>query len=227
MKILSRLSRLEKSVICAFLAAILVMSATDYTAFAQQCGDIRQKVFRLHILANSDSSADQALKIKVRDQILASSGELFSVTGDKKEAEATVKENLDRIQTIAQDEVYREGYSYPVKAYVVNMYFTTRTYGNITLPAGNYDALRITIGKAQGHNWWCVLFPPLCVNSAMGSEKLSDVLSSGEQGIVNDGSQKYVIKFKAVELFESAKNAIGSAVSDFSANFIPKKKNKD
>ena len=160
--ILSRFNKLEKSVLCAFLVAIIAMSATDYTAFAKQCSDIRQKVFRLHILANSDSTADQALKLKVRDKILEASGELFATTGGKTEAEAEAKANLDKLLAIAQQEVYQEGYQYQVKAAIVHMYFNTRTYGDVTLPAGDYDALRITIGAAKGHNWWCVLFPPLC-----------------------------------------------------------------
>lgn len=200
------MKKIEKSILCAFLTAVIAMSVTNFTVFAQQCGDIRQKVFRLHILANSDSTADQALKLKVRDQILAVSGSLFATTGGKAEAEAEVKKNIGKIQQIAQQEVYKEGYKYPVHARIVHMYFNTRTYGNVTLPAGDYDALRITIGKAAGHNWWCVLFPPLCLPSAEGKQKMDDVLTGGEAGIVQNGGQTYVFKFKTVELFEDAKN---------------------
>jgi stage II sporulation protein R len=221
LKLWNRVTKLEKSVLCAFLTAIIAMSATSFTVFAQQCDDIRDKVFRLHILANSDSAADQALKLKVRDQILAVSGDLFATTGDKAQAEETVKENLSRITQIAQQEVQQEGYTYQVTAHVVNMYFTTRTYGNVTLPAGYYDALRIEIGAAKGHNWWCVLFPPLCLPSAQGKEKMDDVLSTGECGIVTNGGQSVVIKFKVVELYESAKKNLQSVVAQFSS---PKKK---
>jgi stage II sporulation protein R len=206
MNILKRLNRTEKSVICAFLAALMILSVSDFTAFAQQCSDIRQKVFRLHILANSDSTADQALKLKVRDEILSVSGTLFAETGDKQQAEETVKTNLDKIRTIAQQEVYDEGYSYKVGVEIVNMFFTTRTYSDVTLPAGNYDALRITIGAAKGHNWWCVLFPPLCLQSAESTEKLTDVLGDNETGIVTNSGQNYVIKFKTLEIIEDAKN---------------------
>lgn len=218
--ILSRFNKLEKSVLCAFLVAIIAMSTTDYTAFAKQCGDIRQKVFRLHILANSDSAADQALKLKVRDKILEASGTLFATTGGKKEAEAEAKANLDKLLAIAQQEVCQEGYQYQVKAAIVHMYFNTRTYGDVTLPAGNYDALRITIGAAKGHNWWCVLFPPLCLPAADGKEKLQDVLGPNESGIVTDGKQSIIIKFKVVELYEGAKNYIQNTIS----SITPKKK---
>ena len=224
MKILKKFSRLEKSVLCAVLVAVTAMTVTNYTVFAQQCGDIRQKVFRLHILANSDSAADQALKLKVRDKILAASSELFAETGGKAEAEAQVKKSLGEIQKIAQDEVYSEGYSYKVNAQVVNMYFNTRTYGDVTLPAGNYDALRITIGAAKGHNWWCVLFPPLCLPSAQGQEKLDDVLTGGEAGIVQNGGNTVVIKFKTVEVFEDVKNYVGNMFSKLGGSGAKKKK---
>lgn len=200
------IGRLEKSIFCGFLAAVIAMTACNYTVFAEKCDDIRSKVFRLHILANSDSTADQALKIKVRDRILETSGDLFPVSGDKTDAEGAAQKNLDEIRQTAQDVVLAEGYHYPVEAEIVNMYFTTRTYGDITLPAGNYDALRITIGKGEGHNWWCVLFPPLCLPSAQGEQKLDSQLESGEGKIVTNSGQSYVLKFKVVEVYENTKN---------------------
>jgi stage II sporulation protein R len=215
------MNKLEKSILCAFLAALIAMSATDFTAFAKQCDDIRQKVFRLHILANSDSTADQALKLKVRDQILEVSGDLFGTTGGKSEAEDTAKANLGKIQEVAQDEVYKEGYTYKVSAQIVNMYFTTRTYGDITLPAGNYDALRITIGAGKGHNWWCVLFPPLCLPSAEGKQELTSELGKNEAGIVIGGKTNVVIKFKTLEIYENVKNYF---VKTFSKPKAKKKK---
>jgi stage II sporulation protein R len=223
MKILNRASKLEKSILCAVLVAVITMTATNYSVFAQQCSDIRQKVFRLHILANSDSAVDQALKLKVRDKILEASSTLFTSSGGKVEAETQARASLDAIRSIAQVEVNKEGYDYKVGAEIVNMYFTTRTYSNVTLPAGDYDALRITIGAAKGHNWWCVLFPPLCLPSAsaQGQQKLDDVLGRNEAGIVTNGKNSVVIKFKVVEIYESARNRI---VSFFSKPKDKKKK---
>lgn len=207
-----KLKRIEKAILCGFLITVITATASGFSAFAQQCDDIRGRVLRLHILANSDSSADQALKLKVRDKILACSGELFGNAPNKAQAEAQAKANLAKIQQVAQDEVKAEGYSYPVKAMLTNMYFTTRTYGDVTLPAGDYDAVRVTIGSAQGHNWWCVLFPPLCLPAAQGqsTKKLSDVLNGDEVGVVTSGSQTTVIKFKVVEWYESARNFFSS-----------------
>lgn len=203
------MKRIEKSVLIGFLVAVLAMMVTSFSAFAQQSSDIREKVFRLHILANSDSAADQALKLKVRDRILAQSGELFAQADDKAQVVDEAKAALPQIQAIAADEIKREGYDYPVQAQVVHMYFNTRTYGNVTLPAGDYDALRITIGAAKGHNWWCVLFPPLCLPSAEGEEKLEQNLTPAEGRVVKQGDQApVVVKFKTLELIESAKSAI-------------------
>lgn len=206
--------KIEKAILCALLTAVAAMTLTGYSVFASQCQDIRQKVFRLHILANSDSPADQALKLKVRDRILASSATLFSASGDKAQAEAGARANLPQIEAIARDELRKDGSSESVRAEVVHMYFNTRTYGNVTLPAGDYDALRILIGSGKGHNWWCVLFPPLCLPSAEDdsqsrAQKLDDVIGGPETAaVVNNNGTEYVLKFKTVELFEDAKRYI-------------------
>jgi stage II sporulation protein R len=207
------LLKIEKAILCGFIIVVIATFSSGFSAFANSCDEIRGKVFRLHILANSDSSEDQALKLKVRDRILSASSEIFTSSGDKAQALLVVKNNLDKIESIAQDEVNKQGYIYPVKATVVNMYFTTRTYGSVTLPAGDYDALRITIGKAEGHNWWCVLFPPLCLPSAKSSENLDDVLGSKEANSIQNSSSGYVIKFKCVEIFQQAKNAVSNFFS--------------
>ena len=199
--------RWEKALLCGLAVTIMVSSVTGFTSFARQCGDIRSSVLRLHILANSDSKQDQDLKIKVRDKILSESAQLFETASSKEQAEEQIRGKLGDIQAVAQKEVYQEGFQYPVKAELVNMYFTTRTYGNVTLPAGYYDAVRVTIGAANGHNWWCVLFPPLCIPAAEGSTKLNDVLNSNQLGIVNGYSQPdYKIKFKVVEWYEDIVN---------------------
>jgi stage II sporulation protein R len=201
------MKRIEKAILCGLVIAILVAIFTDFSVFAQQCDEIRSSVLRLHILANSDSVSDQNLKLKVRDKILSESSELFTTAPNKQQAIADVKKNLDKIKAISQNEVYNEGYKYLVNVELVNMYFTTRTYGDITLPAGDYDAVRILIGEARGHNWWCVLFPPLCLPSAEGTVKLNKVLNKNQANIVKCNNKPQIkIKFKVVEIYERIVN---------------------
>lgn len=204
-----KLLHIEKAILCGLLIAVTAALISGFSVVATQCNDVRHDVLRLHILANSDTKADQQLKLNVRNKILADSSELFTTAKNRAEAEKNVKTKLPEIEKIAQAEIKKEGYSYSVKARLVNMYFTTRTYGNVTLPAGYYDAVRVTIGAARGHNWWCVLFPPLCLpaSGVTQSKMLSDVLSPGEVGVIKDsGKPTTVIKFKSIEMLEQMKN---------------------
>ncbi|HLO04966.1 MAG TPA: stage II sporulation protein R [Symbiobacteriaceae bacterium] len=123
-----------------------------------------EQVVRLHVLANSDSEADQALKLQVRDAVLAEMPSLFTKATTQAEALQVVKRNLPALERLAKQIVTKAGYTYPVKASVGIFDFPNRTYGDVTLPAGPYEALRLEIGEAKGANWWCVLFPPLCFN---------------------------------------------------------------
>lgn len=201
------MKKIEKAVLCGIIIAILVAMVSDFSAFAKQCDEIRGSCLRLHILANSDSVSDQNLKLKVRDKILSDSSELFITAANKSQAMADVRKNLDKIKEIAQKEVYSEGYNYPVNVELVNMYFTTKTYGDVTLPAGDYDAVRVLIGTAKGHNWWCVMFPPLCLPSAEGTVKLDKVLSKNQTSIVKGNKKPQIqIKFKVVEIYEGIVN---------------------
>lgn len=187
----------EKSVCLALILAILF----TFTGFTTECERIPDQLLRLHILANSDSQADQTLKLQVRDRILKESAGMLNGVKNRAEAEKVVAARLPQIQKTAQDEVYRRGYRYPVKAQMTNMYFNTREYGDVTIPAGMYDALRITIGTGNGHNWWCVLFPALCLPAAEAPSKLDDVLDKNEMQVVQ-GKNSYIIKFKSVEMYE-------------------------
>lgn len=187
----------EKSVCLALIFAILF----SFTGFTAECEDIPGHVLRLHVLANSDSQQDQALKLKVRDRILQVSAGMLDGVKSRNDAEKAVSSHLEEIKNAAQEEVYREGYRYPVHVELTNMYFSTRQYGNATLPAGMYDALRITIGSGNGHNWWCVLFPALCLPAAEAPSSLKDVLNRNEMQLVY-GKGGYVVKFKSVELYE-------------------------
>ena len=192
----------------ALILAVVLMMLCTITGFAGQCETISDRVLRLHVLANSDSQEDQALKLKVRDKVLECSAYMLDDAQDLNQAEALTEQNLQDIQKAAQEEVYRQGYDYPVKVELTNMHFNTRVYETVTLPAGEYDALRVSIGEAQGHNWWCVMFPPMCLPAAEESKELQDVLDPAQMEIVEGGSQ-YEVKFKTIEVLEDIKRWFG------------------
>ena len=175
--------------------------------FFEDCGGIRENVLRLHILANSDTQADQQLKLDVRDRILEETEDLFYQVDSAASARETAAQHLDEISRIAQQEVERQGYDYPVKAQVCRMFFDTRNYQDFSLPAGQYDAVRITIGEAKGHNWWCVLYPPLCLPAAMPEEELESSLTQSQADII-EHPQQYQVRFALVELWEKLKQMV-------------------
>lgn len=194
---------IEKSLILAFILTTIIGMAS----FERNCESVSEKVLRLHIMANSDYEYDQSLKLKVRDRVLNYSSEIFKNAHNKKDAKAAVAENIEEIKCVALSEIHNQGYNYPVNVELTNMYFTTRIYDTVTMPAGNYDAIRISIGEGKGHNWWCVMFPQLCLGSSKKDKVVDDVLDSGEADIVKSGDE-YEIKFKIVEYFNSFKNWI-------------------
>ena len=198
------MKKIEISVLIGLVMTILIGSITT---FATDCSQIREDVLRLHILANSDTDEDQALKLKVRDRILSESSELFENPTTLEEAKSSVIDHIEKVRQTAQDEVYANGYDYQVNAEIVNMYFTTRQYETFTLPAGMYDAVRITIGEAKGHNWWCVLYPPLCLPAAQPEEEIEQALTEEEADLVTRNPQ-YEVSFAVVEWFEDLKNAL-------------------
>lgn len=186
-----------KSVLCGFLISFMI----TMVSFDAQSKEISTEVLRLHILANSDSEKDQELKLSVRNVVQEMCYNIYDGTESKEDAERKVQMNLDKIIKAAQDEVYKEGYTYDVKGEIVNMYFTNRVYNDITLPAGYYDAVRITIGSGEGHNWWCVMFPPICISAAENEAEISDVLSDEQTELVTDSSYQY--KFKVYEIYQN------------------------
>lgn len=191
----------EKALLSGFFISILI----SFSGFCGKCEDISQKVLRLHIIANSDSIEDQDLKIKVRDSVLKNCSSIFDSKKDLSKAVKSAKENLDIILKTAKEEIKTNGYSYTVKAEVTKMYFNTRHYNEVTLPAGVYEAVRITIGEGRGKNWWCVMFPPMCLPAAEEKKELQDVLNPEELRIV-EGGEKYEFKFKILEIFEEIRS---------------------
>ena len=171
--------------------------------FFDSCEELCDDVLRVHILANSDSAADQSLKLGVRDRVLAQCSRCYDGCADKETALRITRAHLSEIEAIAAEEIRSRGFSYPVRAEVERMYFDTRYYEEFTLPAGEYDALRLTIGEGGGHNWWCVMFPSLCVGAACGDE-LRDKLDEGEYQVVS--ADQLDFRFKLVEMFYQLKN---------------------
>ena len=171
--------------------------------FKAQCEDISNELFRLHILANSDSEEDQELKLMVRNKILEYTNTLYENSNSKSDTINITKKNLSNILSVAQNEVYKRGYNYTVTGEVTKMYFNTRTYGDATIPSGMYDALRIKIGKAEGHNWWCVMYPSFCIGESISLKDTN--LTEEEQNLIYDNSE-IKVKFKVVEWFEKIKS---------------------
>lgn len=186
-----------KALSVAFVLAVIY----SLLPFQAQCSEISKEVFRIHVLANSDSEQDQALKLKVRDRVLEYTEEMFRNATSKQEAETLVLNNIQSIADTAYKEILDNGYNYAVKAEVTKMYFTTRYYENYTLPSGMYDALRLTIGEGKGHNWWCVMYPSICISSAQEQDsRAKQVFDEQQYDIVKN--EQYEYKFKIVELFE-------------------------
>ncbi len=173
--------------------------------------NIYDSVFRLHVIANSDSTEDQDLKYLVRDNILKYVNSISEKTNSKEEVMNLLNKNLNKIKEIAQNTVYENGYNYNVEVEIGNFAFPTKTYGDITFPAGFYDALRVKIGKAEGKNWWCVVFPPLCfvdVTSGIvpdeSKETIKENLSQEEYNLLYpENSVNLKFKFKLIETIQN------------------------
>lgn len=194
------------AIISLLLFCFVVVNACSYASAVS--GSISSSVFRLHVIANSDTEEDQALKYVVRDAVLEF---VHSSTEG-----ATCKEDLldmldlDSIREVAQNTVYDNGYVYPVSVELGYFEFPTKTYGDISLPAGFYDALRVKIGEASGHNWWCVMFPPLCfvdVSSGIVPDSSKEVLENNldEEGysVISEDSSEVKFKFKLIEFLQN------------------------
>ncbi len=209
-------SKLKKLILISFLLFLYVfISAQSYVTAISN--NLSNAVFRLHVLANSDSEEDQSLKLKVRDSLLAYMNGLCSNCSTKQEAISIANEHKADFQKIAEETIKENGYNYSVKININNFYFPTKNYGDISLPAGFYDALRVEIGEAKGKNWWCVMFPSLCfidVSSGIvddeAKENLENNLQKESYTIISDTQKPNIkFKFKLIELF--AENGLFTA----------------
>lgn len=215
------LNKMKNSKIGIFMILILLLflyttvCAISYVSAVST--DISNSVFRLHVIANSNSDEDQNLKYKVRDNLLAYMNDICSNCSSKEEAINIVSEHQEEFRQVALETIKNEGFSYDVKIEIGNFEFPTKQYGDISLPAGLYDALKVEIGKAEGRNWWCVMFPSLCfVDISSGivpeesKEDLQNVLSNEEYAIIsNTSNQGIKFKFKLLEFF-ATNNLIAS-----------------
>lgn len=166
---------------------------------------LADRVVRLHILANSDSEEDQALKLQVRDRVLDRAAEILTESADRAAAERALRAALPELESLAADEIARRGYDYPVTAELADTAFPTREYDGFSLPAGRYLALRLVIGAGEGHNWWCVVFPPLCtaVSSDLAQTAMAAGLTEDDMQLITESDNGYVLKFKSIELWEA------------------------
>lgn len=167
---------------------------------------LADKVVRLHVLANSDTQEDQALKLAVRDAVLAAADGVVPPGVELEEAEQALTQALPAIADAGARVVGEQGYSYPVTASLEHdVWFPTKEYTDFAFPAGEYTALRVTIGEGGGRNWWCVVFPPLCLGSVTentAETALEGGLEDREVSLITGEDEGYVVKFKAMELLE-------------------------
>ncbi len=194
--------RFEIAAVIGIIGAIFCGSTAE---FAEKVEGLREDVLRLHILANSDTEEDQALKLHVRDTLLEASETLFVGCDTPEEMRERAAEQQETIRLLAQDAVEDCGYDYDVAVQLVNMEFDAKQYEEITMPAGAYDAVRILIGEAEGQNWWCVMYPPLCIPSEAVvevDEEAAETYFDEETEDILEHSQKYEIKFKCLEWWE-------------------------
>ena len=202
---------LKKYIIITILLILYILVYS--IAYANSTiSNLSDKLFRLHVIANSNSETDQNLKYKVRDSLISYMNDICKNASTKQEAICIANTHIKEFTKIAQNTIKKNGFNYKVKVTIGNYPFPTKTYGDISLPAGYYDALKVEIGEAKGKNWWCVMFPSLCFvdmsNGIVPEESKKDLqnsLSIENYNLISSDNSEYQFKFKIVELLENAK----------------------
>lgn len=195
--------------IVEWLLLIVLAGVLGSGAIALRTQDeLAEKVVRLHVLANSDSEEDQALKLEVRDAVLSYAEGLLDPAADRREAEGLLRGQLLELEAAAEQTIRAAGYDYPVSVELANTEFPTRRYGGFLLPAGEYLALRVLIGEAEGQNWWCVVYPPLCTAAEVSETALAAGFSEEQVHLITEDSPRYTLKFKTVELWEALRQKL-------------------
>lgn len=204
-----RLTRVLRDVpwrrVLALFVACLVCTALWAEATQVR---LASQVIRLHVLANSDSEEDQALKLEVRDRVLETTSALLAGETEPQAAAILLDQHLDDIAQTAAQEISAQGHDDRVEVRLEQTWFPTRQYQGISLPAGNYLALRVLIGAAEGHNWWCVVFPNLCLPAVSERALEASTLTPGQISLLQEEETSYVFRFKALELWQSLKHRL-------------------
>lgn len=203
---MTRWKKWELALLLGLCAAML------WGAWSMQRQDaLAQKMIRLHVIANSDSETDQALKLEVRDKVLDFTTTVLQRSADMEDAQVRLREELTRIETIARREIAAQGYDYPVTAQLASAEFPLKEYDGFSLPAGEYMALRLVIGEGEGRNWWCVVYPPLCTAAAadMPQTAIHAGLTDDDVSLITGEDTGYVLKFRSVELWEQLRQWLG------------------
>lgn len=204
-----RLTRVLRDVpwrrVLALFVACLVCTALWAEATQVR---LASQVIRLHVLANSDSEEDQALKLEVRDRVLETTSALLAGETEPQAAAVLLDQHLDDIAQSAAQEISAQGHDDRVEVRLEQTWFPTRQYQGISLPAGNYLALRVLIGAAEGHNWWCVVFPNLCLPAVSERALEASTLTPGQISLLQEEETSYVFRFKALELWQSLKHRL-------------------
>lgn len=196
-----------KRILILFLSLALLIGLLAVLPIHSE-SNIYESVLRLHVIANSDSEEDQALKLLVRDAILAETQKLLANISDKKSAELIILQNTEQLRLIAEKVVIENGFSYPVSITLGKEEYPTKNYESCAFPSGEYTSLQIFIGDASGKNWWCVLYPPLCLSAATDKDAFASVgITDSQYQIITDTQNpKYKIRFKILESFSEALN---------------------
>lgn len=199
-----------------FTVSVLVLTALSSVLPGKADAGIYDSTVRLHVLANSDSEEDQALKLRVRDRVLDTVDSAMRRASDRSGAERELAAVLPEVVREAENELRSAGSDQAVTAELGEEYYPTREYDGVRLPAGVYSSLRIKLGEAAGHNWWCVVFPPLCTGAASPDEELAAVgFTPSQIRLLTDGEGKYVLKFRILEWLAELK-------ASMQASFTPK-----
>ncbi len=188
-----------RNIILASAVSFVFLLCIQFLQFVTDCRDIRADVLRLHVIANSDTDIDQDVKLKVRDALLTKGAEIFDGSVNVENAKKKLTPELKEIENEADSVLKENGFGYSAKVKLTDEYFPVREYENFTLPSGRYMSLTVTLGSGEGHNWWCVMFPPLCLPAAEDKESAYDAVFSPEETQIIENRQKYKIKFKILE----------------------------
>lgn len=195
---------IQAALLIGFITAVF---CEGICAYAESRRGITEDVFRLHVIANSDSDEDQALKLRVRNAVLEASADIFGGAVSAADAKRLSEENLQLFEAAAAAEIAASGYDYPVRCEVGTVHFDRRVYGSAELPEGDYSALRVIIGEGEGKNWWCVMFPALCLPAVTNTDEVlslaaeNGVISTEELELMQD-PENYEVKLYFAEVIK-------------------------